>query len=86
MPATPRGRGGTKRADLGSAKETVMGAMGIGHWLIVLAIVLVVFGGGKLGGVGKSLGQGIREFKDALRENEENKDETTTGGAAPKVE
>lgn len=63
-----------------------MGAMGIGHWLIVLAIVLVVFGGGKLGGVGKSLGQGIREFKDALRENEEHKDEPTSGGAAPKVE
>mgnify|MGYP003339503674 CR=1 FL=1 len=62
-----------------------MGAMGIGHWLIVLAIVLVIFGGGKLGGVGKSLGQGIKEFKEALKEGEDgnNKSEPTTGGTGP---
>ena len=41
---------------------------GIGPWelVAVLAIVLVIFGGGKIASVGKSLGQGIREFKDGL--------------------
>jgi len=46
---------------------------GIGPWElgIIFAIVLVIFGGGKLAGLGKSLGQGIREFKHALTHDEE---------------
>ncbi len=50
---------------------------GIGPWELVaiLAIVLVIFGGGKLAGVGKSLGQGIREFKQAITGADE--EETT---------
>jgi sec-independent protein translocase protein TatA len=34
--------------------------------LIVLAIVLVLFGPKRLPGLGRSLGQGLREFKDAI--------------------
>jgi len=51
---------------------------GIGPWelAIVLAIVLVIFGGGKLTGVGKSLGQGIREFKQAITGSEEEEEPT----------
>ena len=37
--------------------------LGIMEILIILVIALVVFGGGKLSGVGKALGQSIREFK-----------------------
>ena len=37
--------------------------LGIMEILIILVIALVVFGGGKLAGVGKALGQSIREFK-----------------------
>jgi len=37
-------------------------------------IVLVIFGPGKLGGIGKSLGQAISEFKSAMNP-EEKKDE-----------
>ena len=51
--------------------------LGILEILIILVIALVVFGGGKLGGVGKALGQSIREFKkevkDPTEETEENK-------------
>lgn len=41
---------------------------GLGPWemVAILAIVLVIFGGGKIAGVGRSLGQGIREFKHGL--------------------
>ena len=37
------------------------------HLLIILAIVLIIFGPGKLPDLGKGLGKGIREFKDAIK-------------------
>jgi sec-independent protein translocase protein TatA len=38
------------------------------HLLIVLVIILVLFGGRKLPELMKGLGQGIREFKEGMRE------------------
>jgi sec-independent protein translocase protein TatA len=37
------------------------------HLIFILAIVLIIFGPGKLPELGKGLGKGIREFKDAVR-------------------
>ncbi len=37
------------------------------HLFFILLIVLIIFGPGKLPELGKGLGKGIREFKDALR-------------------
>jgi len=37
------------------------------HLVIIMVIVLILFGPGKLPDLGKGLGKGIREFKDALR-------------------
>ena len=37
--------------------------IGVTEILLILLLVLVIFGGGKLAGVGKALGQSIREFK-----------------------
>lgn len=34
--------------------------------VIVLAVVLVVFGAGKLSGVGKAVGKSVREFKEEV--------------------
>ena len=48
---------------------------GMGELLVIFCIVLVLFGGGKLAGVGKSLGTAISEFKSAL--NTEKKEEET---------
>ncbi len=39
--------------------------------VILLLIVLVIFGGSKLAGVGRSLGQGIAEFKSAIKTPED---------------
>ena len=36
-------------------------------WKLILVLVLVIFGGGKLAGVGKALGQSIREFKKEVK-------------------
>jgi sec-independent protein translocase protein TatA len=43
-----------------------MGAMSIGHWLIVLVVVLLVFGPKRLGDVGKGLGQGLKGLREGL--------------------
>jgi sec-independent protein translocase protein TatA len=45
---------------------------GLGHWelLIILAIVLVIFGAGKLPQIGTGIGQGIRNFKKGVVEVE----------------
>jgi sec-independent protein translocase protein TatA len=52
-----------------------MGGLSPIHWLIVIVIVLLVFGPGRLAGVGKGLGEGIRQFKKGLNEDE-NADKT----------
>lgn len=53
-----------------------MGSLSPIHWVIVLVIVLLVFGPGRLAGVGKGLGEGIRSFKKGLSDDEpEKKDE-----------
>ncbi len=51
-----------------------MGAWGIGHWLIVLLIVVLVFGTKKLGSVGKDLGSAVKGFKDGMKGEDEKKD------------
>jgi len=45
------------------------------HLLLIIAIALLVFGTGKFTAVGKGLGEGIRNFKAAMKEPEEEKKE-----------
>jgi len=52
------------------------GGMGGWEWIIILVIVIIIFGVGKLPQVGAALGQSIREFRDATKKAEE--DEPTT--------
>ncbi len=55
--------------------------------LLILVLALVIFGGGKLAGVGKSLGQSIREFKKEVQQDDETEAENkeTTGNNEPKA-
>jgi sec-independent protein translocase protein TatA len=46
------------------------------HWLLVIAIALLLFGTTKFAAVGKGLGEGIRNFKAAMKEPEGEKKET----------
>ena len=39
--------------------------------LVILVVVLLIFGPGRLGELGKSLGEGIRNFKKAVSGEEE---------------
>jgi len=45
-----------------------MGSFSIWHWLIVLAIVLLVFGTKKLRNLGADLGGAVKGFRDAMKE------------------
>lgn len=46
----------------------MFGNIGLPELLVILVLALVLFGAGKLPGVGKALGQSIREFKGAMEE------------------
>ncbi|WP_198117851.1 Sec-independent protein translocase subunit TatA [Massilia rhizosphaerae] len=48
-----------------------MGSMSIWHWLIVLVVVVVVFGTGKLRNAGPDLGKAIKGFKDGMKGEED---------------
>ena len=50
---------------------------GLGHWeiLLILVIVLIVFGAGKLPKVATELAKGIKSFKQGLKENKKKDEE-----------
>lgn len=53
-----------------------MGSLSIWHWLIVLAVVIIVFGGrGRLSSIMSDVGEGIKTFKKQMREDDHDKDE-----------
>ena len=47
-----------------------MGGLSIWHWLIVLAIVVLIFGTKKLRNLGGDLGGAIKNFKTAMKDGE----------------
>ena len=46
-------------------------SLGTTELLIILAVVLLIFGVGRLGRLGKDLGEGIREFRKGIKSDEE---------------
>jgi sec-independent protein translocase protein TatA len=65
-----------------------IGALQPGHLIVILVIVLLIFGPGKLPELGKAMGDGLRELKKATGNEEAAKDAgtvaaTTTAPAAP---
>jgi sec-independent protein translocase protein TatA len=57
---------------MSSSSAILLGIMGFsgGELLIVLAIILLLFGGSKLPSLAKGLGQSIKEFKKAAKDDE----------------
>lgn len=54
----------------------MIGGLGMPELLVILVIVLIIFGAGKLPDIGAGLGKGIRNFKKATTEIANDKPET----------
>jgi sec-independent protein translocase protein TatA len=62
-----------------------MGSIGLPELLIVLFVVLLILGPKRLPGLGRSLGGGMREFKDSIT-GKSKESELTAGSSAPERE
>ncbi|WP_144186735.1 twin-arginine translocase TatA/TatE family subunit [Elioraea rosea] len=58
-----------------------MGTFSIWHWLVVLLVILLLFGSGKISGLMGDLAKGIKSFKQNIKEDE--KPETATAEQKP---
>jgi sec-independent protein translocase protein TatA len=55
-----------------------MGGLSIWHWVIVLVVVVIIFGTGKLKNAGSDLGKAVKGFKDGVKGDEDKAAGTTT--------
>ena len=60
-----------------------MGSFSIWHWLIVLVIVLLLFGAGKLPNVMGDIAKGVKAFKAGLKDEDEAQPPAATTAQAP---
>lgn len=51
----------------------MIGGLGVGELSIILCIVVVLFGAGRLAGIGSGLGKGIKNFKKEVGTDEDKK-------------
>jgi sec-independent protein translocase protein TatA len=49
-----------------------MFGIGVPELIVILVIVLIIFGAGKLPEIGSAIGKGIKNFKKSVRESDEN--------------
>ena len=43
--------------------------------VLILVVIVIIFGAGKLGGVGKAVGKSVREFKEEVQVDDKKKQE-----------
>jgi sec-independent protein translocase protein TatA len=48
-----------------------MFGLGVGELLVILVIILIIFGAGKLPEIGEGLGRGIRKFRKSVKAPDE---------------
>jgi sec-independent protein translocase protein TatA len=58
-----------------SAENLMEGRIGLTEILFIVAIALLLFGPSKFASLGKGIGEGIRNFKSAMKEEEKKEEE-----------
>jgi sec-independent protein translocase protein TatA len=58
-----------------------MGGLSIWHWMIVLVVVLLLFGTGKVSNLMGEFGKGIKNFKQNVSNEDEKKDASMASGS-----
>jgi sec-independent protein translocase protein TatA len=51
-------------------RSIMFGSLGFGEILLILLIVILIFGSSRISEVGRGLGEGIRNFKKAVKGDE----------------
>ncbi|HTM23781.1 MAG TPA: twin-arginine translocase TatA/TatE family subunit [Vicinamibacterales bacterium] len=51
----------------------MLGRVGLPELLIIFMIIILIFGANRLPEIGKGIGKGIRNFKDATKDGENDK-------------
>lgn len=59
-----------------------MGSFSITHWLVVLAVIVLLFGAKKIPELAKGVGKGIKSFKKEMSDDEQNEQITKTENTA----
>jgi sec-independent protein translocase protein TatA len=56
------------------------------EWIVILLIVLLLFGPGRIGKIAGELGRGIKAFRDGLGKDKQDEEQTTdsSGNIEPK--
>src|SRR5215813_10279868 len=60
-----------------------MGSFSLTHWIVVLAIILILFGAGKLPRVMGDFAKGIKAFKAGMKEEDETETPASPAQVAP---
>src|SRR6201981_3520674 len=66
-----------------SSGVAAMGSFSLMHWIVVLAIILILFGAGKLPRVMGDFAKGIKAFKAGMKEEEEEAEATAPPAQVP---
>jgi sec-independent protein translocase protein TatA len=69
FPVNPYNKPASKR------RPAMFGSLGIWEILLIVVVIALLFGGKKLPELGKGLGQGIKNFKNAVKGEEKSKDD-----------
>ena len=60
------------------ATSIFLGAIGPGSWVLIAVVILLMFGGKKIPELMRGLGSGIKEFKDASKDEADKKPTSDT--------
>ena len=62
-----------------------MGNIGLAELVVLLVVILILFGPGKLPEVGKALGKAVGEFRRGIKEGIDDKDSAKTESTSSKT-